>query len=332
MSKPKLQGSWMKQRDGAVHSPVGVEELRIAVKQGLMDFYCGIAESRFRIPELDTDERFSDMRLMSKWKAPWKFLLRNGQCCIFEAPGTDQLHFLPCVMQDGVNMYGEWVHWSPVPYGYDANKQYSKEFEKIMSLKLNDENSVLWMNNLFAHGDYEFINKEVEELVSGQLTENQLMLLQKMPFVFSVTEDNEISAKQFFLSIAQSQPSIFTNRNGDDLTPIVVQTGVKIDPALFDLIDSFHAKIMQYLGLPCVPITKRAQQTVSEVQSNDAEIRLRRAECKRMLDMAAERTNKVFGTSLHVEDVLDEMDKERMQQQQEQQTIGQQAKEKEAEQ
>ena len=70
--------------------------------------------------------------------------------------------------------------------------------------------------------------------------------------------------------------------------------------------------MLEYIGFPCVPITKRAQQSVSEVQSNDAKIYMRRQEKLRQRQMAVDRLNRMFGTSLSVVSVIDELQEKTM--------------------
>jgi len=82
---------------------------------------------------------------------------------------------------------------------------------------------------------------------------------------------------------------------------------MKIDPALFELYDRFECQILEYIGFPCVPITKRAQQSVGEVQSNDSKIFVRRMEKLNQRIKACERINNMFGTELNVVSVVDEL-------------------------
>ncbi len=138
------------------------------------------------------------------------------------------------------------------------------------------------------------------------LTMNQLQLIAKAPFVFNVTEDNLLSAKNFFLAMCEDRPAIFVNSFGDKPQPVLESTQMKIDPALFELFDRFECQILEYLGFPCVPITKRAQQSVSEVQSNDAKIYMRRQEKLKQRSNACDRINAMFGVSLRCVSVIDE--------------------------
>lgn len=298
----KLNKSWEKTRSDT-HSPQGVEEIRRNVKWGLTRFYCGIAESMFAY---DFGSEFDDMRVMSRDKVPEKFLMNNGEAVIFKDPLTGQMHILPFIMNGGVNMYGEPTGWSPVPVGYtDAMRNSNSPMERIRNLKLDATNSVIIRNDLFGGNDKAYIDSMVNELVDNHMTMNQLQLIAKCPFVFHVSPGNEVDAKNFFLAMCQDKPAIFTY-DGGDFTPVTESTDMKIDPALFELFDRFECQILTYIGFPCVPITKRAQQTVSEVQSNDAKLYARRMEKYNQRANACERVRELFGVMMDVHSIIDE--------------------------
>ena len=264
----KINKSWEKTRVD-VHSPNGVQELRRNVKWGLMRKYMGIAESMYRYEGLD-DPVFEDMNIMSRDQVPEKFLMRNGSCVWFRDKKTGQIHCLPYVADTGINMYGNPSGWYPVPVGWDDTKRgMNPAIDRIRDTRLDATDSVLMNNDIFAGNDYAFIESMVNELVDNILTTNQLQLIAKAPFVVNVTEDNLLSAKNFFLAMCEDRPAIFVSAYGDKPQPVLESTQMKIDPALFEIFDRFECQILEYLGFPCVPITKRAQQTVSEVQSND---------------------------------------------------------------
>ena len=178
--------------------------------------------------------------------------------------------------------------------------------DRIRDTRLDATDSVLMNNDIFAGNDYAFIESMVNELVDNILTTNQLQLIAKAPFVFNVTEDNLLSAKNFFLAMCEDRPAIFVSAYGDKPQPVLESTQMKIDPALFEIFDRFECQILEYLGFPCVPITKRAQQTVSEVQSNDGKIYTRIQEKLKQRSNACDRINAMFGTSLRCVSVIDE--------------------------
>lgn len=302
----KMKGSWEKPKGDNLYSPAGIDDLKTAVKDGLYRLYTGIAESMWRYEY--SDPRFDLMRRMSRDTVPEKFNFNNGTCCWFVDPVTDTIHCLPYVTDaKGINMYGYPISWSPIPVGWDETKEMPTEMVRIHDLKLNDENSVIMRNDLFGASDIAYTSKMVDELVENVLTINQLQLLSKIPFVFNVDEDNLLTAKNVFLAICENRPVIFMNALGDRALPVVENTGVKIDPSLFEIFDRFECMLLSYYGFPCVPITKRAQQTVSEVQSNDSKLYARRQEKYNQRKVACERISEVLGASITVISVVDEL-------------------------
>jgi len=211
-------------------------------------------------------------------------------------------------MQGGVNIYGKMSSWHPVPVGWNETMRgQNSTVDDIVMRDLSYDNSVIMRNDLFGGSDAPYIESMVAELVDNVLTMNQLQLIAKSPFVFNVTEDNMLTAKNFFLAMCEDRPAIFTNSNGERPMPVVESTQMKIDPALFELYDRFECQILEYIGFPCVPITKRAQQSVGEVQSNDSKIFVRRMEKLNQRIKACERINNMFGTKLNVVSVVDEL-------------------------
>ena len=300
----KLNPSWDRTGDKSPFSMPGIEELRQTVKYGLMKKYYGIAQSMW---EWTFSDDFEDMQSMDRGVQPERTLFRNGECCVFRDPKTEQCHILPLTYDGGINLYGFFSSWHPIPVGWDESKrgQYDKAISDLMELKLNAENSVIIRNDRFGTGDMDYIDQMINELVECTLTDNQLILLSRMPIVFEVTQDNLLSAKNVFLQLAQGYPVTYKNLSGEKVD-YVIPTGISIDTGLFELFDRFECQILDYLGIDCVPITKRAQQTVSEVQSNDGKIYTRRQEKLKQRSNACDRINAMFGTSLRCVSVIDE--------------------------
>lgn len=300
----KINKSWERTRN-EVHSPEGVKTLRKNIKWGLMKKYVGIAETMFK-HELD-DPLTEDMRAMSRDELPEKYLMRNGACVWFMYSG--QLHCLPFVEDGTLNIYGKPVSWHPVPYAYNSetDRGKNKVFDEIFDLKLTLENSVIMRNDIFAGSDYEFIESMVNELVDNTLTVNQLQLLAKMPYVWKVSENNLMTAKNIMLAICEDKPGIFINADGEAVE-LVEQTHAPIDPAIFEIFDRFECLVLEQIGFPCTPITKRAQQSVSEVESNDDKLSARRKEKLWQREKAYNRINKLFGTNLSVVSIIDSLE------------------------
>lgn len=299
----KINKSWERTRT-EVHSPVGIETLKKNVKWGLLKKYVGLAETMFK-HEIDSPLT-EDMRAMSRDELPEKYLMRNGACVWFMYGG--QLHCLPFVENGELNIYGKPVSWHPVPYAYQAEIDRGKNpvFDEIYDLELDLTNSVIMRNDIFAGSDYAFIESMVDELVDNVLTVNQLQLLAKMPYIWKVSDNNLMTAKNIMLAICENRPGIFLNAEGEDVE-LVELLDVKIDPALFEIFDRFECLVLEQIGFPCTPITKRAQQSVSEVESNDDKLSARRKEKLWQREKAYERINAMFGVSFRVVSIVDSM-------------------------
>ena len=309
MNESKLNKSWEKVRD-SIHAPEGVEELKKTVKYGLSKKYAIISETMFEWRF--EGEQYQDMQIMSRDTVPEKFYYMNGQSTAFEDPSTGQVHILPLVMNGGFNIYGQMNEWSPVPIGYTDMKagSYPEQVERIRNLRLNSENSVLLRNDLFGTSDKDFVDMMVNELVDNMLTLNQLQLIASNPIFFKVTQDNLLTAKNVFLAMSERRPVVFQNSDGEDTPPETIVVNVKIDPTLLELFDRWECVLLETIGLDCVPITKRAQQTVSEVESNNDKIRLVREGKLRMRVKAAERIQEMFGGTVSVKCLVNDWDKE----------------------
>lgn len=309
-SKSKLNKSWERDETSPFSAP-GIAELRNNVKYGLTKKYYGIAQSLWK---WTFSEDFQDMQYMDRDVEPERTLFRNGECVVFRDPLTEQCHILPLTYDGGINVYGFFNSWHPIPVGWDQTRkdQYDPAIARLMELELNSENSVIIRNDRFGTGDMAYIDQMINELVECVLTDNQLILLSRMPIVFEVTQDNLLSAKNIYLSLAQGAPVTYKNLSGEKVD-YVIPTGITIDTGLFELFDRFECQILDYLGIDCVPITKRAQQSVSEVSSNADKIALRREEKKREREMACERMKEILGVDVTCECMIDVMQDKMMQ-------------------
>lgn len=308
----KCKGSWEDPSNRSPFSAPGIEELRTNVKYGLMKKYYGIAQSMWR---WTFGDEFQDMQYMDRDVEPERTLFRNGEVVVFRDPRTDQCHILPLTYDGGINIYGFFNSWHPVPVGWDESKrdQYDPHIADLMAMSLNADTSVIIRNDRFGTGDQAYIDQMITELVECVLTDNQLILLSRMPIVFEITQDNLLSAKNIYLQLASGAPVTYRNLSGEKVD-YVIPTGITIDTGLFELFDRFECQILDYLGIDCVPITKRAQQTVSEVSSNADKIALRREEKKRERESACERMSKILGVKVTCECMIDIMQDQMMEQ------------------
>lgn len=308
----KINPSWERTRD-QIHSPAGVEDLRMNLKDAFIRFYCGLAENMW-LYDFEDFPQFEDMVLMTRDDQPEKTLMQGGQGVWFELPGTGQWHFLPVVLDGAINIYGNPVGWSPVPVGYNDSTDRDKDpvRDRIRDMKLDATNSVLMKDNVYGRSDYAVICSAVNALVDNYLTINQLSLLAKSPYIFRVGPDNILDAKNFFLALAEDKPAIFKYNSIEELSAVTESTGVTIDTGLFDVIRQWENTLLMQLGIPGSQLTqKRAQQSVDEVNMGEDMTSLRRKEKYRHRKLAIDRLNRMAGTNVQVISVIDSMEDDR---------------------
>lgn len=305
MSKSKLNKSWERD-DGKSHSPQGVKELREAVRSALYKKYTIMAQAMWSY-DLEPKERFEDMVIMSEGLEPERILCRNGEGDWFEMNG--QLLFLPSVMTDGVNIYGKPVARHPVPVGWYDGKEVNSEVSRMMQIDLiPGQNSVHMKNDRFGQGDLEIIRRSVDALVDVYLTINQLVLLARSPLIFRVTSDTYLTAKNLFKKIAECEPVAYTDRDyGEDGRPLTETVSTPIDPSLFDVFDKFESILLDSLGIESLQTHKRAQMNIVESTQSDDKAQLIRASKLAERQRAVGQLNDLFGCSVKVHSVIDEM-------------------------
>lgn len=290
------------------HSNGGVAEFRGTLKDALVRKYAGLAESMWQY-NFEKFEQFNDFCLMSQDREPEKTLMK-GTGCWFEIPGTGQWHFLPAVMEGGINIYGNFASWHPMPVGYVDGLDDGKDVirDNIRNLKLDASNSVLMFDNLFAKADYDLIVQSVNALVDVDLTISQLTFLMKAPFILRVPQSRINDAKQLMLAIAQDAVYILQYSDTDEMQQSVEQTGVTFDPGLFDIYRHWENQLLAQLGIPGAQVTqKRTVQTEDEIHLGDDMISLRRQEKFRLRKLAIDRLNRLSGASVEVVSVIDSM-------------------------
>lgn len=308
----KINFSWERYR-AEVHSPQGVEQLRQVMRAALIKKYISIDEAMFQYNMHDIP-MFEDILSMSRDKVPERWLVGNGFQCVFEFSG--QLYILPAVMNGGINMCGEMASWSPVPVGWSEDRRgQNPTLDRIRDLKLDWTNSVLWSNDIMGSGDLPAIEKFVDLLLDNIMTVNQLQLLAKCPFVFNVTEDQLMDAKNFYLALSNDKPVIFRNSTGEKLD-IVNETKSELDPAILDLFRHWENLLLEHLGIPgSVQNTKRAQQSVDEINMAEDKTSLRRRDKLTQRQYAVDRINKLWNIGLTVLSVIDSAQDDRQDEQ-----------------
>lgn len=281
-----------------LHSVEGAEALKNTLRTALTNRYRTIAESMF---VWTLDDNFSDMLSMTHNEIPERFLFDGGKCCTFRY--ADQLYFARVGAETSINIYGNAETWMPTVVGT------SPASNRINQLKLDRSDSVIVYNNKTGTGDSAVIAKFVEMLIDNIVTMNQLQILARSPYIFRINKDNLLTVKNFYLNLAEGRPVMYLEKSiGDEIKNVLERSDVKIDPSLFELYDRIECLLMEQLGLECVPITKRAQQSIAEVESNHEKIFLVKQDKLEQRQKACEEINAIYGCNISVKSALDQLD------------------------
>lgn len=302
-----VKPSWEAPRpNDSFHSPQSIAEFKSTLKTSLIRKYTGMAESMWEW-DFSTSPQFEDFSLMTRHTEPETTLMRSGQGVFFEVPSTGQWAFLPVVYEGGINIYGKFNSWHPMPVGYqEGDRGKDPVRDTIRNLSLDATNSVLMLDNLYGQSDKQLVEQAVNALVDNCLTISQLQLLMKAPYIIRCTDSNINDAKQLYLSISSDSPAIFRYGDVEGPEAVVESTGTSIDPSLFDTFRHWENILLEQLGIPGAQVTqKRTVQTEDEINMADDMITLRRQEKFRMRQLAVERLNELAGSSVTVTSVID---------------------------
>ena len=282
-------GSWNRDRDKP-HSIPGMESLRLTSKDAIGAMMRSVAGQLF---EWDlSSPRFETMREMSLDSMPERTLYDHGQAVIVEY--GDDLHILPAV-PEGVNIYGEPLSWR-----VQCDAASGRVYDDLIQRRWTSEDSVLIRNDVLGKPDRAVIDGLLTQLADCELSISQMQLLAGNPVAFYVAQDQVLTAKNMYLAMAERVPAIFVSPLAQDGKPDVLDVGKGIDPGIFDIFDHWMSDALNFLGVPTTEITKRAQQTVGEIESGTDKATARRAEKLRMREWACERARKVFGVEMSV--------------------------------
>lgn len=261
--------------------------------------------------------QYEDMAIqMIKWDGlddsipryvPERYLFSQGQCCCLKLPGTDDIAFLP-VAYGSVRMdiYGNPTEWRAFATGNSPLAQI------INNTQLNEDNSVVIFNNQKRAGDAPFIRSIVNKMSMIDKTLDINCILQRTPFVAKGNEKNLLTITNVFKEIYGGKGFIIdTGANVLDNVDVLNLNIPFIGAELSDQYETYHNRILRYLGINHLPVEKQERMLTGEVNSNDEEITIRRATKLSYRENAVDKINDLFG--LEIEVYYDEPEQPRQQ-------------------
>lgn len=228
---------------------------------------------------------------------PERYLYRQGQCVAFELPGTKDLAILPVAYGSvKLDIYGNPMEWRAFAVGS------SPAVDTINHKILNDTNSVLIWNNQMRTGDSYYINEIVKKMVRLDDTIDINCMVQRTPFLIKTDQQNQLTAKNVCKEIFDGVNVIFDSgfEIGNALEVLNVNVPF-IGQQLSDQYETYHDRILRYLGIDYLPVEKQERMLTGEADSNAQELLVRRKTRLKYREYAVEKINEMFGLNIQVE-------------------------------
>lgn len=227
---------------------------------------------------------------------PERYLFQQGQCCVFKVPGTDEIGILP-VAYGSVNLdiYGNPVEWRAYASGSTPLKDI------INNMQLGVDNSVLIWNNQRRTGDMPYIEKMCQKMVNVDDTIDINVFINRTPVIVKATGKTLLTAKNMIKNYLTGEPYVIDGNYDVDTNTDVLNLNVPfIGDKLSDQYETYHNRIMRYLGIDHLPVEKQERMLTGEASSNQQEIEIRRQTRMAYRKKAVEQINDMFGTTIEV--------------------------------
>lgn len=243
---------------------------------------------------------------------PEQTLYRQGMACMIQLPGSDEYDIFPVAYGSvDLDFHGEPLSWKCYVIGTSPGA------EIIRNTTYDATNSVLIWNNPMRTGLQIYVESQIRNMLMTDNTIRTNTLVQNTPVFITADGKNAITAQNLFKQYGIEDVVYHTDltKNGVDFD--VLNLGVQfIGDKLSDQYETYHDRILRYLGIKHLPVEKQERMLTGEVNSNDdliSTILKSRLDCR---EQACDNIKEVFGLDVTVEaysDQLQQRDMERMQ-------------------
>lgn len=227
--------------------------------------------------------------------APERWLYTQGQATFFKIEDTGEYAILPVASGSvQLDIYGRPMTWRAFAVGASEQANY------INSLELNIDNAVMIWNNQRHTADVGHINYLVNQMVNVDRTLDINTMLMRTPFVLKATDDNSLTMQNLIKNISDSDVFILKNENaGVDRDVDVLDLGIDfLGVELSEQYETYHDRILRYLGLDYLPVEKRERMVTDEANANNQELEVRRATRLEYRKVACDEIKKLFGVTI----------------------------------
>lgn len=228
---------------------------------------------------------------------PERWLYRQGQCVVFKLPGTEDIAILPVAYGSmKLDIYGNPMEWKAFAVGS------SPAVDTINHMRLNNDNSVLIWNNQMRSGDAYYISEIVKKMVRLDDTIDINCMVQRTPYIMKTNQQNQLTAKNVYKSITDGEPAVFDAGFEVGTSVDILNVAVPfIGAELSDQYETYHDRILRYLGIDYLPVEKQERMLTGEADSNEQELLIRRKTRLKYRQYAVDKINEMFGLNVSVE-------------------------------
>lgn len=265
----------------------------------LMDFYESIGTNVFKWEGMPKEIRPF---------YPEQTLYRQGMCAMIQLPGTDLYDIFPVAYGSiSLDLHGEPIAWRVYVLGDTAISN------QIRNTQYDKDNSVLIWNNPMRTPMSKYVESQVLKMLKVDSALDTNVMVQNTPVYVKADKENTLLAKNLFATF-ELEPAVFaTKRTMDDASIDVINLNVDfIGDKLSDQYETYHNRILRYLGIGHLPVEKQERMLTGEVDSNDelmSIITRNRLECR---EHACQHIKDVFGLDIEVQLYADIKEQENM--------------------
>ncbi len=238
-------------------------------------FMSGCAAITKRVPDADSLPLF----VTSQFSA-------QGKRDIYNNPNTIRM-----TAPNGL----QWVRHLNVWYKKTGNQYASKQ-------SIMQPDAVAVWDNLQRMPLYNEIDLACTRLAEIDLTIDQNIRSQRVPFVITVPEEGKKNAEQMFNKIDAGEPAIYMSPLSSSVIGLqVFQSGINyvVDKMLNDQL-KIVSQVYTLLGIDNnAAAEKKERVQTAETLANNEQFMMQRQARQRARDLACERLNEVFGIQAH---------------------------------
>lgn len=228
---------------------------------------------------------------------PERWLYEQGMCTMMKPKGQDDLYILPVKYGSlKLDPYGDPLEWQAYAVAGTSLA------ELIGNQQLDADNSVLIWNDAFHNPSYPMVDMWVKKMVRVECSIDTNVLVQQMPIVFRTSQNETLDGKNTYEQIVDQELAIFKNKSYDGTSVEFITPNIPfLADKLSDQYMVYDNRILEYFGIPHLPVEKQERMLTGEVDKSDSKCLIIRESRLNQRKLACKKMNEIFGLNVEVE-------------------------------